>query len=192
MAETKNTIPEFAVEATHPRMCDLLIQGLTGVCDRRLRSKIIPVKTTIQGTPSAKHSRGISPPEVPGQVLQVHPSKCAVRIIDPLRDDEHARDYQNRLENYLKQTHGGNGKVNGVPVREGKLDQDRMKTLCRELLGLIKEGHMTLVKGVSFSLKDCDALPGDYLLNPGSLVPNQQPKYEKDLEEYARRLNSMS
>jgi hypothetical protein len=63
-----------------------------------------------------------------------------------------------------------------------------MKTLCREIVWLLKEKHVKMVSGPEISLEDVDELPGKFLLNPGSRVPNTQPHFEEDVPEYINNL----
>lgn len=189
MAEVKEIIPKFIVEATHERMGDLLIQSLQGVCNNRLRSRLGPMKKTINGEISTARTSNI--PEVPGMMLAVNPAKCAIRITDPLRESDKADEYCAKVESYLKRVQMISTRIKGDEPREGVMDKDRMKTLCREIYNFMKKGAFTLHEGVSFTLEDCDKLPGNYLLNPGSMIRNSQPKYEKDLEAYAAKLDSM-
>ena len=183
-----DTITPFAVEATHPRWSNLLLQGLTGVMERTLRSRITPTTVDIKGNPRTKVLQHQSVPQIPGMVLKVNPAKGIVQVVDPLAEDAEA---QTHLKRYMKNVGISSEPPAAVPTREGKLDKDRMKTLCREVLSLITAGEMTLTHGTQFTLKDVDSLPGEYLLNPGCLIPNSQPRYEKDLEAYAEKLNSM-
>lgn len=185
----KVAVGEFTVEACNPRNCDLLVQSLTGVTDRRLRSTIKPTTTTIQGQIRTPLAHGMPMPEVPGMQLNVNPAECTVEIIDPLYNDEN---FRTKLSRFLRAATGMNsGAINGQEVRTGKMDKDRMKTLCREILYFVQAGEMKFVHGCKYDMEDVIQLPGEFLLNPGSTIPNTQPRYEKDLQEFTERLNRL-
>lgn len=188
------SIAPFAVEANHPRNCDLLVQGLTGICDRRLRSRLKGA-VAVRGTDGKERLKplstdGIGPPEIPGMILHVHPAKGEIVVEDPLRDNEKLRA---ELADYFRQTLGTRqtNPPNGCEERRGQLDRDRMKTLCREILGMVEAGEMEWKKGPRFDQSDVDELPGEYLTNPGSIIKNNQPRYEKNLPAYEQRLNRL-
>lgn len=191
------SLPPFGVKADHPRNCDLAIQGIPGC---RLRSRITATRTvTINSQGSDKDQQVIPPdqsrhlgllPEIPGMELHVNPEKCTYKIVDPLHGDKKLlRRIQRGLEQDERQFRGT--KFDGVPPQEGKLDKHRMKTLCRELLDLLDEKHVVMAKGPKPGLQEIDELDGNYLLNPGSKIPNSQPMFEKDMGEYNAKVNEV-
>ncbi len=178
-------VPPFGIEVDHPQMCDLLIQSIPGC---RLRSRIRPTTTTVQGQIRTPQSQGHSPPEVPGMQLHVNPTELSYVILDPLNDDEEA---QARVKRYLHLTTGARQDANlrGAKTLKGTLDVNRMKTLCREIVWLLNAGEVKVVKGAAPDMSDVDELPGHYLLNPGIQTRTSQPMFEKDLDERAAHLD---
>jgi hypothetical protein len=63
-----------------------------------------------------------------------------------------------------------------------------MKTLCCEVLSLLDETAVKVVKGNPPSLEDVNGMAGEFLLNPGSQVRNTQPRYERDYESWVEQL----
>ncbi|MFY9328174.1 MAG: hypothetical protein WAO76_09175, partial [Georgfuchsia sp.] len=187
-AETKPRsaviVPPFGVEADNPQMCDLLIQSIPGC---RLRSRIRPTTTTVDGQVRTPQTHGYSPPEVPGMQLHVNPAELSYVIMDPLNGDEDAKA---RIKRFLHLTTGARQDANlrGVDTRKGLLDAHRMKTLCREIVWLLGAGDVKVVKGAEPTMDDIDELPGNYLLNPGLRTATTQPTFEKDHEEWINQL----
>ncbi len=175
----------FGVEIDHPRNCDVVIQSIPGC---RMRGRIKPITSTVQGTVMTPLLQGHAMPEVPGMQIHVNPAQCTYKIVDPLIDDDAA---QQRLVNYLKATQGVSSdfKIRGVPEMKGELDIHRMKTLCRELYRMIAEGHARIVRGPSPNMDDIEDMPGKFLLNPGSRVANSQPAYEEDFPDWKTQLD---
>mgnify|MGYP003111461454 FL=1 len=177
----------FSVEADTPRNGDLLLASITG---ERLRGRIESNKTVTDQRTGQKmtpidQAAGLATlPMVPGHILKVNPAEYSYEIVDPLAEDESKLDTVNRglIAKGLQP-------VQGVPKRQGTLDKDRMKTLCREVYHILNADEARWVSGPKFTLDDVDALPGNYLLNPGSQVPNTQPRYEKDFEAWKDNLN---
>jgi len=122
--------------------------------------------------------------------LYVNPTKLAYRIVDPLYGDD---DLADRLKSRLDAVYETRTsvKLRGAPPQEGTLDKDRMKTLCREMTWLVRDNMAKVVKGPLPSMEDIEELPGEFLLNPGSQIRTDQPRYEKDLEAWTDRLNSI-
>ena len=142
-------VPAFGVEADHPQLCDLLIQSIPGC---RLRSRIRPTTTTVQGQIRTPQSQGHSPPEVPGMQLHVNPAELSYVIVDPLNSDEDAK---SRIKRFLHLTTGARQDTNlrGVDTIKGTLDVHRMKSLCREIVWLLADGSVKMVKGAKPSKK---------------------------------------
>lgn len=177
-------VPPFGIEADHSQMCDLMLQSIPGC---RLRSRIKPTTTTVQGQVKTPTSAGHSPPEAPGMQLHVDPASLTYVVHDPLNDDENAKA---RIKRFLQLTTGArqDAQIRGAETVKGKLDKHRMKTLCREIIWLLKSGDVRVVKGAAPEQDDVDELPGDYLLNPGLQTQTTQPMFEKDFPEWLDRL----
>ena len=128
-------------------------------------------------------------PKIPGQELHVNPLKLTYKIVDPLCEKP---ELLTRLEKFLAQTTGRSidGKLRGVPAVEGTLDPHQMKTLCREMWNLVQAKEARLVKGAMPDIDDIQGMAGHFLLDPGSIVPNTQPRYEKDFAAWVERLSS--
>jgi hypothetical protein len=185
MEKSRLTVVQpFGVEVDHPRNCDILIQSIPGC---RLRGKIKPVVQTVQGGVSTPLCQGHALPDVPGMQLHVNPAKLTYAIVDPLEDDDNAKQ---RIVNYMRLTQGisADYKIRGMKTQQGELDAHRMKTLCREICNLLDEGHVRVVKGPRPSREDVEDLPGKFMLNPGSRIQNSQPIYEEDFEAWKDRL----
>jgi hypothetical protein len=63
-----------------------------------------------------------------------------------------------------------------------------MKTLCREIVWLLNEGSVRVVKGATPEMDDIDELPGKYLLNPGLRTQTTQPTFEEDYDGWVNQL----
>jgi hypothetical protein len=191
--QTAATIQPWGIEADHPRMCDLAIQSVPGCI---LRSAISSSK------PSRDYKRGvmrINPdqaaylgqfPPLPGMQIHVNPATLTVMIIDPLHDD---KDLCKQIKSAFDHANECRSKEEweGVPTRKEVLNAHRMKTLCREMLWLVQAGEAKVVKGIQPSMQEVAEMPGNFLLNPGSTVPNGQPQFEKDLDAYVVQLQSV-
>ena len=188
-----STVPPFVIEADHPRSCDLLLQSIPNC---RLRSVIKASRATVVNKQSEDNAPVIpkdqarhwgSLPPIPGMRLAVDPEKLTYEVTDPLHENEKlCKKIQSAL-NSDDRPYFQNG-VKGVPPQAGTLDIHRMKTLCREVIHLLEAKDVKIRKGLPPNLEDVDELPGHYLLNPGSRVPNSQPRYEKDLPDYEANL----
>lgn len=193
LEEERNAVAvlPFAIEADHPRMSDLLLQGIPNC---RLRSAIsgvkpvIDVKTGHEVLPRDQAIHLGSFPNTPGMQVHVNPAECTYEIIDPLRDNAVLLE---RIRRFMQENSGirTSDRFNGVETQKGTLDPHRMKTLCRELLFLVNSGEAKKVKGPMPTLRDIDELPGNYLLNPGARVPVTQPMYEKDFPAWVDKLS---
>jgi len=191
VSEKAVSVAPFGVIADHPRNCDMVIQSIPGC---RLRSTlsankpIVDSKTGETRIPldQARHFSML--PTIPGMELHVNPSKLTYTVVDPLYDDE---DMCDRILKVLNRQGGVKlEKVRGAEPRKGQLDVHRMKTLCREILHWKAEGAFKIAKGMFPSMEDIEELPGDFLLNPGSVVHNTQPQFEKDWDDWIAKLNS--
>ena len=185
-----SSVPSFEVVADHPRNCDLLLQAIPNC---RLRSAISASKHVIDaktGEPripadQARHLGQLPP--TPGMHLSVNPADLSYEITDPLNDNE---DLCERLRQGINRTNAARitGKLRGVPTQRGKLDEHRMKTLCREIIWLLDADDVKMVRGSKPSIEEVDELPGKYLLNPGSQVRTSQPQFECDYQAWIDRL----
>lgn len=190
--EPRVIIAPFAIEADHPRNDDLLVQAIPGC---RLRSAIdgskaaLDRKTGESLVPLAQAQHLSSFPKTPGMQLHVDPANLSYSIVDPLATDDTMCE---KVQRWMRQNHAtrGDGKIKGVPTQNGKLDVHRMKTLCREMFNLVQEGAAKKCKGPMPSMADIDELPGHFLLNPGSRVPNLQPNFEKDYDAWLEKLTA--
>lgn len=191
MAPTAVVVSPFAITADHPRNSDLLLQCLPG---EKLRSKFDATK----GSVNAKTGKMTVPkdqviqlgdfPRVPGMQLLVDPQALTWEITDPLFENKKLCE---EVEQSLKEKHlHKGGKLTGVAPRRGKIDEHSMKTLCREMLNIVQAGEAVVSKGKLPDLEDITDLPGHFLLNPGSIVANTQPRYEKDWASWVNNLNA--
>lgn len=182
-------IPPFTVEADHPRNCDLILQSIPGC---RLRGSVdgsrhtIDAKTGDTRVPIDQARALASFPRTPGMHLSVDPRRLTYKITDPLFKNEAML---NRIQQHFKEAGRSSTQVRGVAPLEGTLDKDRMKTLCREVAGLLELGHMKIVAGAKPDVDDIEELPGQFLLNPGSRVQNTQPRYETEYDDWVSRLS---
>jgi hypothetical protein len=189
--ETSTEVPPFGVQIDHPRNSDVIVQAIPGC---RLRSTIKStrqVKNKITGemvVPVDQAMALATLPEIPGMVLHVNPTECSYVVIDPLEGDE---SFCERIENWMRVQSGYSGKMRGCPPLKGTLDVHRMKTLCREITWWLTDEWATVVKGLRPKIEDVDGLPGKYLLNPGSSVPNLQPEFEEDWDVWRASLATM-
>lgn len=188
-AEVTGFLPVFTVEADHPRNCDLILQAIPGC---RLRGSIDGSRHTIDAksgdtrVPIDQARALASFPRTPGQHLTIDTRRMAYRISDPLYQNDVML---NRIAQHFKESGKSSVQVKGVPPLEGTLDKDRMKTLCREVFDLLALGHMKIASGAAPGMDDIDDLPGKYLLNPGSVVQNTQPRYEEDFQTWVDNLS---
>lgn len=188
MAEAKQNVeivPPFAIEADHPRMCDVILQSIVGL---RLRSRIRPTTTTVQGQVRTHTMGGHSLPDVPGMRLFVNPAKLEYAIVDPFNDDPEA---QAKVKQYMRLTRGfrSTSPIKGRDTVKTTVDKNRMKTLCREVIRLLDEGAVKMVEGPAPVPEDVDDLPGKFLLNPGLRTQSTQPTYEEDYDEWCDRMS---
>jgi hypothetical protein len=189
-----SSVSSFTIEADHPRNADLMIQCILGV---KLRSTIKSTKevfTKEEGEQVAIPAPGQMvpglPSNIPGMRLAVNPGKCLWKVIDPLYDDERMCE---RITNAIKRSGArlAVNKMKGVAPKEGTLGVDEMKTLVREMLQLVEAGEARVVKGTKPVMEDIEDLPGEFLTNPSKRTQWNQPRYEKDLEAWRRKLNML-
>lgn len=182
------SVVPFAVEIDHHRNADCILPAIPG---ERMRSRFSITKTATDyqtGEPVIPKSQTqTNLPEIPGMILYVNPGELTYEIIDPLCDDEVLCEKIAARMRKLGRL-GTNGKVSGVPKKTGTIDVHRMKTLCRDLLEMLNRKDCKLKKGIAPSIDDINELPGKYLLNPGCQVQNQQPRFEKDWDQWVSDL----
>lgn len=190
-AEKKDvTVPPFGIRIDHHRNQDQAIQAIPNCVLRttiRATRPIIDNKTGEEVIPHDQ-ARSLSVlPEIPGMELHVNAKECSYKIVDPLSKDP---DLCAKIPSRLRETMRNvtQGELRAVPVQEGTLDKDRMKTLLRELIWICESGDAKVVKGVLPDLETVQKLPGEFLLNPGARAPNMQPRYEKDFEKWVDNL----
>jgi hypothetical protein len=195
------SVAPFAIEARTPRNQDIMIQSIGQM---RLRGAVSASVQAFDRTwededqedaemptrpVSAKLIEGVG--ELPGMQLYVNPATCEWKTADPLYKKEKAlKKLQKALSNALGVA-AVDQRLEGMKPRSGKLGQDEMKTLCRELLCFIEAGDAKVVKGMAPEREEIDELPGDYLLNWSQKDKWRQPRYEKDYENWADRVGQL-
>jgi hypothetical protein len=188
---TAVSVPPFGVEADGLRNNDLLLQSIP---NGRLRSAISASKGTVVNTQCPENTPVIPEgqamflgalPPIPGMQIHVNPQDGRYKIVDPIHGN---KTFCKRLEKALEAKNVVFRDLDGVPTKDGTLDEDSMKTLCRELIWLLDAREAKLVKGPRPSIEDVDEMPGRYLLNPGSRIPTGQPRYEDELSTYVADL----
>jgi len=193
----KSAVAPFGIEADGPRNNDLLIQTIAGC---KLRGRIVANRGTIVNNRDEYNTPVVNPdqvavlgqlPEIPGMQLHVNPENGAYLISDPLEDNEELCERIRRFLEKRGYVRRVGGKVRGMPVQRGKLGPDEMKTLVREMVHCVEAGYARVCKGVLPKMEDVDKLPGDYLLNPGCRIHTDQPRYEKDFDEWRSKLNRL-
>jgi hypothetical protein len=189
------SVSPFVVEADNPRNCDLYIQTLGGM---RLRSSIKATKEVfdredgeqVTRPAPAKMIDGL-PRDLPGMRLHIYPAECKWKMVDPLRDNQEVMDKVKRAIQSRTSTRT-TGTLRGVPPAEGNLGIDEMKTLLKEMLCLIENQDMRVIKGVAPTKEEVDDMPGRYLLNWSNRGQWNQPRYEDEFEDWKRLLNRVS
>jgi hypothetical protein len=168
-----------------------------GIQNVRLRSAIKPIKIV----QTVEHGETVNRPmpadiipglpiNIPGMCLSVYPERGEWRVYDPLDNDEKTLE---QIKMSIER-HSGTRvatKLRGVPEKKGHLNPDAMKTLVREMLGLVTASEAKVVSGVAPTQEDVDAMPGDYLSNPTGTTHWSQPRYEKDIPEWEQTLNRL-
>lgn len=194
VAEKKSsvTILPFGIVIDEPRNGDVLLQSIPGA---RLRSRISatkPVKDSKTGKmliPPDQAAYLGQFPEMPGMELHVNPEKLTYSIVDPLADDEERCDAI-RLAMEQVGPFRSKGKLKGVETQRGKLDVHRMKTLVREMYGLVQNDMAKVVKGSMPEFDLISQMPGNFLMNPGAKISNTQPNFERDWSGWLERLTA--
>jgi len=196
--KVKSSVLPFGIEIDHPRNCDVLLQCIPNA---RLRSAIDGTKPALDKktgnliVPLDQSKAFAAFPRTPGMQIHVNPSELTYVILDPLHGD---KEMIERIKMFFRATSGQilSERFDGVPPQNGTLDVHRMKSLCREMVWLVKGVAPNFVpeakrcKGAIPTLTDIEELPGHFLLNPGSQVGNTQPRYEKDWDQWVNRLSA--
>ena len=163
---------------------DVIVQSIPGC---RLRGAIRAGRTLPNGeNPPDSWAVYGKLPQVPGMELHVNPAARSYTIVDPLHTDEDLRATLQRRMLGAGMI-GSRTEIRGVPPTKGELDTDRMKTLVREMFRLVRDKMAVVIKGSLPDEEAIDRLPGRYLLNPGSTIPNGHPYYEDEWESWFRR-----
>lgn len=185
-------VGSWSIEADHPRNSELLIQSIPNL---RLRSAFDGLKPAVtkngkSRTPIDQALQYAGYPRTRGKILTVNPVRLLYEVTDPLHGDvatcAQIRDWLQE-KGLLRRP---DIKLDGDPPVRGELDVHSMKTLCREMLNLVKQGEAKTVRGDEPTLADINRLPGRYLLNPGLRTSTSQPRYEDDLQGWVDRMNS--
>ena len=178
----------FAVEIDHPRNDDVLLQSIVGC---RLRSAIEgsrPAQDSRTGeilVPADQSKALATFPRTPGMILSVNPRNLTYEINDPLFGND---ELCARITKFVRQRGISSSTIGGVKPQHGTLDVHRMKTLCREVIWLAQEGALRVSKGKLPEMEEVEELPGEFLLNPGSRVQNQQPQFESGWADWVQHL----
>lgn len=127
-------------------------------------------------------------PDIPGMRIMVdyHAQKC--RIFDPLETPEY-KDVLVRVNQVAQEATAvkqSGGKFTPVEAVEHKLDKDKMKTLCLELVRLVEDKQARVVAGELPTEEQLAAMPGRKLFDPWNNSP-RKPKYEDDAEAFYAR-----
>lgn len=189
--KVRSNLKPFGIQIDTPRNCDVLLQCVPGC---RLRGAVSASKPVIDQRTGDEmipqdQSRHLGQlPKIPGMEIHVNPDKCTYTIIDPLHDNE---ELCNRIQKYMNvsSVFRTDGKLSGIPPKIGTLDVHRMKSLCRELLWLIEADEAKVVKGIKPSMEEVEGMAGNFLLNPGSQIPNGQPLFENQFDEWVANLS---
>ena len=184
-------VPPWGIEIAMENSGDKLVNSIPGL---RLRGRIDKsrMRTGKDGEtfmPTDQAIEQASLPMIPGQKLIVNPAECTYVVVDPLEDDEALCDRIRKFMNN-RSVFRTDEKIRGVPRKQGKLDVDRMKTLCREMAHMVNVGHAIVVKGSQPDDSAIEALPGRFLHDPGRRVQNTQPDYEDDYADWVQSLRS--
>ena len=199
--EKKVAVTPFTVEARTPRNQDLLIQCLDGLRLRGAVSSTVEIfdKQWQAESPDEEEETVPSPAktipgvgELPGEQLYVNPATGEWKTFDPLFRKENVLE---RIRKAMRRQSGMSNvgeRLQGIKPRSGKVDRDRMKTLCRELLCLVESKEARVVKGIAPTAEDVDELPGRYLLNWSNRSKWHQPKYEDQLDGWTDKVNQLT
>ena len=188
--EKKTTVFPFAIEFDSCSNSDYKLNSLP---EYKFRSALKTHRTVMDNETGEEAVpvdmiQGLSMlPTIPGMQLHVNPTDRTFEIIDPLCDRQDLTDRIAKVINSQGAIRADKG-VRGVPTVKGNLDVHRMKTLCREMVMLLDAGEAELVKGVKPSLQAISKLPGKFLLNPGSQIQNNLPRYEEDYDVWLENL----
>lgn len=186
--ENPNAVAPFGIEADGPRMEDLALQCIHGL---KLRSAVAATKPATDfrtGHPKISQDQaaylGNFPP-IPGMQLHVSPAKLTYTAIDPLHED---KDLCERIQEAMKEAGTlTSSKLRGVPSQTGTLDKHRMKSLIREMLNLVKANEARVCKGTLPTEEQLAQLPGRFLKDPGARIPNSQPIFEDEWDNWIEK-----
>ena len=203
--EKRSMLQPFVIEARTPRNQDLLIQNLDGMKLRGAVSTSIEVfDRNWEGTEddleddleeremmtrpaAANNIDGIG--ELPGQQLYVNPSTGEWKTSDPLYKKPAVLE---RVRRALRRSIGiavVGQKLRGLRPKQGKINPDQMKSLCRELSCFVTAREAKVLKGRMPSEEEIDNMPGRELLNWMNRQNWKQPNYKDQYEDWERRSN---
>jgi hypothetical protein len=175
-------VAPFGIEIDHPTNSNCMIQSIdsrpTLRSAYRQKPRVNP-RTGYTSTAAYEAQLMANIPESPGQQLHIFPAEGTYAIVDPVGADE---PLLNRLRKAYRDPH-----LSPMPVEKGTLDVHRMKSLCREVIDMVKAGQAKVVKGTLPVMEDVDKMPGRYMLNPGARVENGQPVFEDEFESWKTR-----
>lgn len=195
----------FVIEACTPRNQDLLVQNLDGlrlrgavhatveVFDRAWQQEDDPddpdeMRSSTRPAP-ARLVDGIG--ELPGERLYVNPATGEWKTQDPLYDKKSTLErIRVAIRRHLGFAAVGQ-KLQGMKPRTGKVDPDRMKSLCMELHCFVEAGEAKVVKGRMPSAEEIKCMLGRPLLNWMNRQSWKQPKYVDQLDDWERRVNQL-
>jgi hypothetical protein len=195
------SVAPFAIEARTPRNQDVVVQNLGRLRLRGAVSATVEVfdrtwedgedddEVSVRPT-GAKLIEGVGP--LPGMQLYVNPAECEWKTADPLYKDEKVLE---RLRKAMSRALGimaVDQKLRGIKPKSGKIGQDEMKSLCKELVCMIEAGDAKVVKGMAPTMEDVDELPGRYLLNWSNQNQWKQPRYADEYDEWVRRTGQLT
>lgn len=186
-------VAPFGVVVDHPRNCDCRIQSIPGATLRSTIKATRTVKDAKSGEeriPKDQANHLGMLPEIPGMELHVNPNHGSFRIIDPLHGNEElCEKIRKRLAESSPMAVAS--KINGIKPQAGELDIHRIKTLVREMIRMVTSGEAKVCKGTLPKMDEVEGMAGEFLLNPGAMVHNGQPQYERDWAEWVANLNRM-
>lgn len=179
-------ISPFTIEIDHPRNSPVMLQTITNLRIRSAFDGMKPAKdaTGVERVPIDQALAFAGCPRMPGQRITVNPIRLTYEVTDPLHGNKEACD---KFAMWLKSNGRGlasNTRLDGEPPKSGELDIHQMKTLCRELLGIVQAGWAKLVVGRMPTEEEIASMKGRFILDPGLRIPSMRPKFEDELDSW--------